>query len=144
MSSRSCYVRHRNARSHKTYVSLFVCFATKAIRLDLVSDLTSEVFIAFKRFISRSDRPALMYSDNGTTFAHRQIQEYDMYNDQQVQSEIKDFLHELDISWSFMSPNAPYFESLWEAANRKICQIPHGSWARLIWSLRKFKRPSVK
>ncbi|KYM82413.1 hypothetical protein ALC53_07201 [Atta colombica] len=40
---------------------------------------------------------AHMYSDNGTTFlgAHRQIQElYDIYNDQQVQSEIKDFLRE--------------------------------------------------
>jgi len=61
-----------------------------------------------------------MYSDNGTTFAHRQIQEYDMYNDQQVQSEIKDFLHELDISWSFMSPNASYFKSLWEAAVKSV------------------------
>jgi len=80
--------------------------------LELLSDLMSEIFITtFKGFISRRSRFAHMYSDNGTTFigTHRQIQElYDIYNDQQVQSEIKDFLRELEISWSFI-PNAPHF-----------------------------------
>jgi len=54
-----------------------------------------------------------MYSNNGTTFvgAHRQIQElYDIYNDQQVQFEIKDFLLELKISWSFIPPNTLILE----------------------------------
>ena len=83
MPSRSlCEGKRRNARSYKSYVLLFVCFATKAVHLELLSDLTSEAFIAaFKRFISRRDRPAHMYSDNGTTFVsvHRQIQElYDI------------------------------------------------------------------
>jgi len=89
-------LREGNARNHKAYVSLFVCFATKAIHLELVSDLMSEAFIAtFKRFILR--RPAHMYSDNGTTFvdADKQIQElYDIYHNSQVQYEIKNFLRE--------------------------------------------------
>jgi len=76
--------KRRNARSHKACVSLFVCFATKAVHLELVSDFTSEAFIAvFKRFISRRGMPAHMYSGNGTTFvgAHRQIQElYDIWS----------------------------------------------------------------
>ena len=97
-----------------------MCFAMKTVHLELVSDLTSEAFIAtFKRFISRKSRPAHVYSDNGTTFvgAHKQIQElYNMYNDPQVQSEIKNCLRELEISWSFIPPNAPHFGGLWEAA----------------------------
>ncbi|KYM79367.1 hypothetical protein ALC53_10162, partial [Atta colombica] len=67
----------------------------------------------------RRGRPANVYSDNGTTFvgAHKQIQDlYDMYNDPQVQSEIKNFLRELEISWSFIPPNAPHFGGLWKAA----------------------------
>jgi len=88
-AGRSYYVRKSiETRSHKAYVSLVMCFATKAIHLELVDDLTSEpFFVTFKRFISRRGRPAHMYSDNGTTFVsvHRQIQEsYDIYNNQQV------------------------------------------------------------
>jgi len=57
-----CEGKRRNARNHKAYVSLFVCFATKAVHLKLVSDLTSETFIAaFKCFISPRDRPAHIF-----------------------------------------------------------------------------------
>ncbi|KYN50062.1 hypothetical protein ALC62_00090, partial [Cyphomyrmex costatus] len=112
--------KRRNARSHKSYVSLFVCFATKAVHLELVSDLTSEAFIAaFKRFSSRRGKPSHMYSDNGTTFvgAQKQIQElYDIYNSHEVQAKIKDFFLESEISWNFIPPNAPHFGGLWEAA----------------------------
>jgi len=91
-----------------------VCFATKAVHLELVSDLMSEAFIAaFKRFISRRDRTVHIYSDNRITFvgAHRQIQElYDIYNDQQLQSEIKDFLRELEISSRLMHPILEVYE----------------------------------
>ena len=133
--------KRRNARSHKSYVFLFVYFATKTVHLELISDLTSETFIAaFKRFISRRSRPTHMYSDNETTFvgAHKQIQElYDIYNDQQVQSEIKDFLRELEISSQLM-------HSILEVCGRQPWNLPNiiwlGSWARLIWPLRKCKR----
>ena len=94
----SCYVRESvETRGVTKRTFRFLCASpTKAVHLELVSDITSEAFIAaFKRFISRWSRPAHMYSDNGITFmgSHRQIQElYDIYNDQQVQSEIKNFL----------------------------------------------------
>ncbi|KYM96694.1 hypothetical protein ALC62_12642, partial [Cyphomyrmex costatus] len=57
--------KRRNAQSHKSYFSLFVFFATKAVQLELVSDLTSKAFIAaLKRFISRRGKCLHMYSDN--------------------------------------------------------------------------------
>lgn len=112
--------KRRNARNHKAYISIFVCFATKAVHIELVSDLTSEAFLsAFRRFISRRGKPICMYSDNGTTFvgAHRQLRElYDFVNSEQAQTEIKHYLREQGTSWSFIPPYAPHFGGLWEAA----------------------------
>jgi len=54
---------------YKTYIALFICFSTKAIHLQLVSDLSTNTFIlALKRFISRRGRPNRIYCDNATHF----------------------------------------------------------------------------
>ncbi|XP_024869083.1 uncharacterized protein LOC112452877 [Temnothorax curvispinosus] len=112
--------KRRNARICKAYISIFVCFATKAVHIELVSDLTSDAFLAtLRRFISRRGRPVNIYSDNGTTFvgANKQIKElYDFVASEQVQTNVKDFLRDQETSWSFIPPNAPHFGGLWEAA----------------------------
>jgi hypothetical protein len=42
---------------------------TKALRLDFVSDLTTNAFLtALRRFVSRRGRPTQVYSDNRTNF----------------------------------------------------------------------------
>lgn len=63
------HIRRRGVKSHKAYICLFVCCTTKALHLELVSDLSSELFLAaFKRFICRRGPVAIMYSDGGTNF----------------------------------------------------------------------------
>ncbi|GFX59707.1 DUF1758 domain-containing protein [Trichonephila clavipes] len=60
--------RGRGAKT-KGYIVIFVCFATKALHLELVSDYTSEIFIAaLERFFSRRSTPKHIHSDNGTNF----------------------------------------------------------------------------
>ncbi|XP_071642941.1 uncharacterized protein [Temnothorax longispinosus] len=112
--------KRRNARLGKAYVSIFVCFSTKAVHIELVSDLTSNTFIgALKRFSARRGKPACMYSDNGTTFvgAQGQLKEFfEFFNDNQTQSEIRHFLRDQNTSWNFIPPNAPHVGGLWEAA----------------------------
>ncbi|XP_071640891.1 uncharacterized protein [Temnothorax longispinosus] len=112
--------KRHNARFHKAYIAIFVCFSTKAVHIELVSDLTSESFLsALRRFMFRRGKPACIYSDNGTTFvgAHKQIKEfYDLINDSQVRDDINQFVREQETSWSFIPPNAPHFGGLWEAA----------------------------
>lgn len=61
--------RHRNRNKVKIYVAVFVCLATKAIRLEIVEDLTTEAFLAcLRRFISLRGKPSDIYSDNATNF----------------------------------------------------------------------------
>jgi len=112
--------KRRNARMLKAYISVFVCFATKAVHLEIVSDLTSEAFLAaLKRFMSRRGRPACIYSDNGTTFvgANKQIKEmYELVNSDQLRATVRQFAHQNEIVWSFIPPHAPHFGGLWEAA----------------------------
>lgn len=38
--------KFRNRNKIKTYVAIFVCLSTKAVHLEVVSDLTSGAFIA--------------------------------------------------------------------------------------------------
>jgi len=53
----------------QAFVAVFVCFATKAIHLGLVSNLISVDFIAaLDRFISRRGIPVELHSDQGPTF----------------------------------------------------------------------------
>lgn len=59
----------RNAPVTKGYIALFICLTTKALHLELVSDLsTAEFIMAFENFIARRGIPNVFYSDNGTNF----------------------------------------------------------------------------
>ncbi|XP_073968186.1 uncharacterized protein [Bombus fervidus] len=61
--------RDRNRRKIKAYVAIFICLSVKAVHIELVSDLTSEAFIAaLRRFIARRGFCSSIYSDNGTNF----------------------------------------------------------------------------
>ncbi|XP_020901286.1 uncharacterized protein LOC110239872 [Exaiptasia diaphana] len=59
--------RGRGTRNEKAW--LFVCFAVKAVHIELVSSLSTEAFLAaLKRFVSRRGKPSKIYSNNGTNF----------------------------------------------------------------------------
>ncbi|XP_050547668.1 uncharacterized protein LOC126909295 [Daktulosphaira vitifoliae] len=67
---------NRKAPKLKAYICVFVCFSTKAVHVELVSDLTSEhILTALRRFTGRWGLCTTLYSDNSTTFtgANRQL-----------------------------------------------------------------------
>ncbi|GBN26415.1 hypothetical protein AVEN_96945-1 [Araneus ventricosus] len=60
----------------KTYVSIFICFVTRAVHFEIVSDLTSDSFIAtLKRFMARREKILNTFTDNGRNFvgAHNEL-----------------------------------------------------------------------
>ncbi|KAF8774101.1 hypothetical protein HNY73_016692 [Argiope bruennichi] len=59
----------RGAKTMKGYIAVFAWFATKVLDLELVTDYTSDSFIAaLKRFCSRRSTPKHIQSENGTNF----------------------------------------------------------------------------
>ncbi|GFT11218.1 integrase catalytic domain-containing protein [Trichonephila clavipes] len=116
--------RGRGAKTTKGYIALFVCFVTKALHLELVSDLTSEAFIAsLKRFCARRGAPKHIYCDNGTTFvgARRKLQEIFKFVSKLNENEhFCYFLSQVNIEWHFSPPVSPHFGGLWEAGVKSI------------------------
>ncbi|XP_071642645.1 uncharacterized protein [Temnothorax longispinosus] len=110
--------RGRGRKNIKAYVAVFVCMTTKAVHLEVVSDLTTEAFLnAFKRFIGRRGRPSDVFSDNGTNFvgANRELEELqDLLNREEEQKKLIDYTATEKIKWHFIPSRAPHFGGLWE------------------------------
>lgn len=96
-----------------------MCFVTKAIHLEIVTDLTSKAFIsALQRFISRRGYCEEIYSDNGTNFvgSHNELSElYKLFQNTTDKSRINDFCSTKHIKWNFIPARSPHFGGLWEA-----------------------------
>lgn len=108
----------RNAKRLKCYIALFVCFSTKAVNLQLVTDKSTDGFMkAFVRFTSSRGKPNVMYSDNERAFvkADRIIQKETRMVFQQIHEEAKDILANEGITWLFNPPEAPHQGGLWES-----------------------------
>ena len=104
----------------KVYLAVFVCFATKAAHLEVVSDASTEVFLAcLRRFVSRRGRPAHIYSDNGGNFqgAKRDLRKlYTLLENSTTQSAVTTYLLQERVQWHSTPERAPHFGGLWEAA----------------------------
>ena len=112
--------RRRGIKTFKCYVALFVCLTTKAIHLEVVTDLTSDACLAaVNRFSSRRGRPKIIITDNGTNFVgaekyldtSAEILRSVTFNDEMI----KHLLPE-QIDWKFIPARAPEFGGLWEAS----------------------------
>lgn len=108
----------------KAYISLFVCLTTKAIHLELVSDLTTEAFLAaLDRFVNRRGLVRKIMSDNATNFAGASKELHQlflMFRDDVSRAKINDSLLKREIEWEFIPPRSPNFGGLWEAGVKVV------------------------
>ena len=62
------------------FICIFVCLATKAVHLEVVSDLTTSAFTAcLHRFVSRRNCPRTIQCDNGLNFVGARNELYNLY-----------------------------------------------------------------
>lgn len=112
----------RGNKVTKAYICLFVCFAVKAVHLELVTDLSTNNFIsALRRFISRRGIPKDIWSDNGKNFigAARSLSDLKIFFDNSKDEIVRSCVN-LNINWHFIPPTSPHFGGLWESAIKSV------------------------
>ncbi|GFW37350.1 integrase catalytic domain-containing protein [Trichonephila clavipes] len=106
----------RGSRNTKCYICVFVYLATKAVHLEVISDLTSKAFIAcLKRFVARRGKPSEIFCDQGTNFygASRDLRKE--FRQLMKEDAVHQFLVTDNITFHFNPPSAPHFGGIWEA-----------------------------
>lgn len=109
----------RNRKIIKSFLCIFVCFVTKAVHLELVSDLSTNCFLnAVKKLSSEEAFAKNIYSGNATNSVgaknhlNREVKTLlKMRNEDGVVR----FLNEYQINWYYIPPKSPHFGGLWES-----------------------------
>lgn len=107
----------RGVKTQKGYIVIFICMSTRAIHIEVVTDLTSEAFIAaFKRLIGRRGNVANLYCDNGTNFIG--AKKILMLESEQAildfNTEIQEALATENTKFHFNPALSPWMGGLWE------------------------------
>ena len=109
----------RKAQTTKAYICLFICMTSKALHLELVSNLSTSAFLAsLDRFIARRGLPIRIHSDCGTNFvgANRELMELrEWYKREATTNSVTQHLALTGVDWTFNPPASPNFGGLWEA-----------------------------
>ncbi|XP_011883776.1 PREDICTED: uncharacterized protein LOC105570934 [Vollenhovia emeryi] len=110
--------RGRAARTYKGYLPIFICLATTAIHIEVVTDYTTAGFIAaYKRFTGRRGVCHTLQSDCGTNFLGADAELRRLFDSSPKElRELATLLANDGTEWKFNPPSAPHFGGIWEAA----------------------------
>jgi len=105
------YVKQDRGEEQKVYICLFTCATSRAVHLEVVTDLSTTTFLlAFRRFVARRSLPQVMMSDNATTYTSAAEELRELLSSQ----EIKTVLGREGVTWRFIPKKAPWFGGYWE------------------------------
>ena len=122
----------------KVWICLYTCMVTRAIHLEVVTDLSTNSFIdCLRRFIAKRGKPSTITSDNATTFklADKTLQKAWTYVFES--SDVINYCASQQITWRFITEYAPWHGGFYErlvgltknclkkAIGRKILQYDH-------------------
>ena len=112
----------RGAKTQKGWICVFVCMTTSAVHLELVTDYSTEGFIAtYRRFSSRRGIPHTIYSDCGTNFVGADANLKSMFpQGSQYHQELASLFVNDNTTWCFNPPAAPHMGDKWEAVVKSM------------------------
>ena len=104
----------------KAYIALFTCAVTRAVHLELVSDLTTDAFLlALKRFIARRGICSVIYSDNAKTFKKAEKDLKFLWTLMKGK-EIQELFADKRIVWKYIVERAAWWGGMWERLVRSV------------------------
>ena len=107
----------QDASTSKAYICLFTCCSTRAIHLEMSTDLSvSSFLLLFRLFASRRGLPVTLISNNTKPFkaASKDIVKIAR------SAEVTKFLNNHRVSWKFIVEKAPWWGGFWERLIRSI------------------------
>ncbi|XP_046145505.1 uncharacterized protein LOC114881879 [Osmia bicornis bicornis] len=112
----------RGSKTIKGWICVFVCFSSSAVHLEVVSDYSTEGFLAaYRRFSSRRGIAHKLYSDCGTNFIGAQAELKRLFtSSSQEHRQIASILSADSTQWMFNPPAAPHMGGKWEAVVKSI------------------------
>ena len=99
-------------------MALLICFPSKTVHLEVVSDLTTAACIAaLRRFVARRGCPKVLYSDNASTFtgSRHELEALQRKLERQQEGSLQAEAAALLTKWVNIAARAPHFGGLWEA-----------------------------
>ena len=101
--------------SVKVWVALFTCLSTRAVHLELVTDISSEQFLlAFRRFVSRRGVPRAMWSDNAPQFKMTKTTLDKAWKEVISDPAVADTITARGTDWHFSVQHAPWMGGIYE------------------------------
>ncbi|KAF0691671.1 Integrase catalytic domain-containing protein, partial [Aphis craccivora] len=114
--------RRRNSKTNKAYLALFVCLSVKAVHLEIVSDISTEAFLAaFDRFTDRRGIPCEIHSDCGTNYMGAAKELKALFKEKATQETLNS---RTECQWKFNPPAAPTLEEFGRQQSRS--NVNHG------------------
>ncbi|XP_037273559.2 uncharacterized protein LOC119165492 [Rhipicephalus microplus] len=108
----------RGAR--KCYIAILTCAVTRAVHLELVSDMSTTAFLlAFKRFVARRGICSTIYSDNALTFK-RAAKDLNAMFTLLKSEEMQSYFAGNQIRWKFIVERAAWWGGFWERLVRSV------------------------
>ena len=114
------YVKSKTREMEKVYIALFSCCVSRAVRLELVEDLSAAAFRrCLRRFTAKNGTPSLIVSDNAKTFQATEKALNELFNHPEVRTD----LEHKRVEWRFNLERAPWWGGFFErmVASVKDC-----------------------
>ncbi|MCP4486384.1 MAG: DDE-type integrase/transposase/recombinase, partial [Gammaproteobacteria bacterium] len=101
--------------NRKTWICLITCLTTRAVHLEVVTDMSSEHFLhAIHRFIARRGKPRLVLSDNAKQFEFTNAVLDRVWKKVTTHDDVINYCAQEAIQWQFITALSPWKGGVYE------------------------------